>query len=177
MYIEILQIGQRLVRDARIMTHITLVSRAFNASKIYMADINPDIRSTIKKINIEWGGNFQIEFINNWKKIIKLKKSEGYKIIHLTMYGENINKFNKKIFNKKKIIVIVGASKVPRETYNIADYNIAIGNQPHSEISALAVFLDRIQKGKQLSIMFNNAKKIIIPHKNGKEVINNVINK
>ena len=176
MNIEVLRIGQRVVRDDRVTTHVALVARAFGASKIYMNEINPEILDTVNKINSTWGGKFTIEFITKWKDVISLKKNTS-KIVHLTMYGENINEIESDIQKEENVLVVVGAEKVPREIYEQSDYNVSIGNQPHSEISALAVFLDRIQKGKQLSIMFNNAKKIIIPHKNGKEVINNVINK
>ncbi len=50
---------------------------------------------------------------------------------------------------------------------------MAVGNQPHSEISALAVILDRIQNGKQLLTRFENSAREIIPTKNGKKVIMN----
>jgi len=35
------------------------------------------------------------------------------------------------------LVIIVGAEKVPREIFEFADYNVGIGCQPHSEISAL----------------------------------------
>ena len=172
--IEILQIGQRLVRDERVITHIVLVARAFNAAKIYMHENNEHMKNTVRKINSTWGGDFEINFINNWKKLIKIKK-KSYKIIHLTMYGENINSVCSKINAENNMLIVVGASKVPRELYNIADYNIAIGNQPHSEISALAVFLDRIQHGKQFLKKFSNAKIEIIPDVRGKNVLSKTI--
>ncbi|MFZ0185051.1 MAG: tRNA (cytidine(56)-2'-O)-methyltransferase, partial [Nitrosotalea sp.] len=91
MKIEVLRIGTRLVRDDRVTTHVTLVSRAFGASKIYMYDANPEIKETISKVNKMWGSDFKIEIIENWKDIVRLKKKESFKIVHLTMYGENIN--------------------------------------------------------------------------------------
>ena len=68
-------------------------------------------------------------------------------------------------------MIVVGAEKVPREIYEIADYNVAVGNQPHSEVSALAVVLDRIQKGKQFVTKFEDPVREIIPTKKGKNVI------
>ena len=171
MEIEVVRIGQRVVRDDRVTTHVALVSRAFGASKIYMNEVNPDIKETLQKINETWGGEFEIKFEENLKEIVKRKKSESYKIIHLTMYGENIDKLKNEFGNKDKIVIIVGAEKVPREMYHLADYNIAIGNQPHSEISALAITLDRIYDGKQFENTFPNAKRRIIPSKQGKNVI------
>jgi len=53
----------------------------------------------------------------------------------------------------------------------IADYNVAIGSQPHSEIAALAIFLDRIFEGNQFNKSFLDEKMKIIPSNKGKNVI------
>jgi tRNA (cytidine56-2'-O)-methyltransferase len=171
MKIEVLRIGQRLVRDDRVTTHVALVSRAFGASKILMYDANPEIKDTISKVNKMWGSDFQVEIIEEWKQILKSKKLDSYKIVHLTMYGENINSVETKLKSEDKVLVVVGAEKVPREVYDLADYNVAVGNQPHSEISALAVLLDRILDGKQLQKKYHNAQREIIPTKKGKTVV------
>lgn len=168
-----LRIGQRVVRDDRVTTHVALVSRAFGASKIYMNEVNPEIKETLEKINKTWGGEFKIEFIESWKNIIKSTKEKSSKIVHLTMYGENVNEVISNIKKEESILVVVGAEKVPREIYEKADYNVAIGNQPHSEISALAVFLDRIQNGKQFQREYSDAERKILPAKQGKSVIVN----
>ncbi len=168
--IEVVRIGQRLVRDDRVTTHVALVSRGFGAERIYMTEVNPEIKDTVEKINNTWGGNFEVEFIEKWKTIVKKKKDEGFKIIHLSMYGENINDTQDKIRKEENLLIVVGAEKVPREIYELADYNVGVGSQPHSEISALAILLDRIQKGKQFEKEFPNAKRKIIPTKNGKNV-------
>ena len=39
---------------------------------------------------------------------------------------------------------MVGAEKVPPWVFELSDYNIAIGNQPHSEVAALSVALSKI---------------------------------
>ena len=170
MVIEVVRIGQRVVRDDRVTTHVALVSRGFGAERIYMTEVNPEIKETIEKINNTWGGNFQVEFIEKWKTIVKKKKDEGFKVVHLSMYGESINDAEEKIGKEEKLLIVVGAEKVPREIYELADYNVGVGSQPHSEISALAILLDRIQKGKQFEKEFPNAKRKIIPTKNGKNV-------
>ena len=162
MNIEVLRIGQRVVRDDRVTTHVALVARALGASKIYMNEVDPDIKNTLEKINDTWGGNFEIQFFSDWKDIINMKKND-YKIVHLTMYGEDINKIHSKIQKEEKILVVVGAEKVPRGIYEKADYNVSIGTQPHSVISALAILLDRIQQGEQFNIKFSDSKRIIIP--------------
>jgi len=173
MNFEILRIGQRVVRDDRVTTHVALVSRAFGASKIYMNEVNPEIKDTLEKINTTWGGDFEIEFVDDWKKVIKEKKAKSVKIIHLTMYGENINDVESKLQKEDKVLIIVGAKKVPREIFDMADYNVAVGHQPHSEISSLAVVLDRIQKGNQFLVKYENPGRRIIPTKNGKNVVIN----
>ena len=172
MKIEVLRIGQRLVRDDRVTTHAALVSRAFGASKILMYDVNPDIKDTISKINRMWGSDFKVEIIENWKEVIRSKKKVAFKIVHLTMYGESLNTIEPDLRKEDKILVVIGAEKVPREVYDMADYNIAVGNQPHSEISALAVLLDRVLQGKQLQTKYSNAEHEIIPTKKGKRVMN-----
>ncbi|MCG2825073.1 MAG: tRNA (cytidine(56)-2'-O)-methyltransferase, partial [Thermoplasmatales archaeon] len=114
-----------------------------------------------------FGGDFKVEFYDNWKKTVK--NWEGTKV-HLTMYGEHINKVIKKIPRNRELLVIVGAEKVPGEVYELADFNVAVGNQPHSEVAALAVFLDRYSKGNALERDFEG-KIRIIPSKKGKRVV------
>jgi len=46
---------------------------------------------------------------------------------------------------------------------------VSIGNQPHSEIAALAIFLDRLFEGKQLKQEFKGKMKIV-PSTNDKVV-------
>jgi tRNA (cytidine56-2'-O)-methyltransferase len=172
--VVVLRIGHRLVRDDRTTTHAILVSRAFGSNAMYMTDVDEEIKNTIHKVNNSWGGlkEFNLEIIDDWKKLIKEWKEKQGKIIHLTMYGLRINKVIDEIkLIEKKIMVIIGAEKVPKEIYFLADYNISIGNQPHSEIAALAIFLDRLFEGKQFDKGFSDGKMKIIPSDKGKNVI------
>jgi tRNA (cytidine56-2'-O)-methyltransferase len=66
--------------------------------------------------------------------------------------------------------VVVGAEKVPAEMYDLADWNVAVGNQPHSEVAALAVFLDRLFLGQELRLDFEGGLKIV-PSSRGKRVL------
>ncbi|MER5191565.1 MAG: tRNA (cytidine(56)-2'-O)-methyltransferase [Candidatus Nitrosocosmicus sp.] len=172
--VAVLRIGHRLVRDDRTTTHAILVSRAFGSNTMYMTDVDEEIKNTINKVNDSWGGlnEFNLEIIDNWKKLIKEWKEKQGKIIHLTMYGLQINEVIDEIkLLEQKILVIIGAEKVPKEIYFLADYNISIGNQPHSEIAALAIFLDRLFEGKQFDRGFSDGKMKIIPSDKGKNVI------
>jgi len=166
MNIAVLRIGHRLVRDDRTTTHVALVSRSFGCNILYMTDVNDDIKSTIDDVNNRWGqaSNFKIEIVKGWRNVILNWKKNGGIVIHLTMYGLNVDDIIGKIKdNSNDILIIVGAEKVPKEIYKLSDYNIAVGNQPHSEISSLAIVLDRIFEGKQLKLNFESAKMKIIP--------------
>ena len=172
--VAVLRIGHRLVRDDRTTTHAVLVSRAMGSEVIYMTDVDDEIKKTIDKVNKRWGGEneFRLEIIDNWKKVIKTWKENGGIVVHLTMYGAPINQKIREIKElDQKILVVIGAEKVPKEVYFLADYNIAIGSQPHSEIAALAIFLDRLFEGNQFNKSFLDEKMKIIPSDKGKNVI------
>lgn len=174
MKISILRMGHRFVRDDRVTTHVALVARALGCDRIYMNEVDDSIKSTVREIIERWGGgHFEIEIIENWKSVIKRWKNGGGKVIHLTMYGININEVIDELREYDKLLVVVGASKVPKEVYQISDYNVAIGNQPHSEIAALAICLDRIFKGRELTKKFDDAKIEIVPSPNEKKVLSN----
>lgn len=171
MEVSVLRIGHRFVRDDRITTHAALVSRAFGSNKIYMTEVDDSIKETIATVGRRWGKpDFNIEIIQDWKKLILEWKKNYGKVIHLTMYGIIVDDIIGKIQNEKKVLVVIGAQKVPREMFELADYNVAIGNQPHSEIAALSIILDRIFKGKQLKKNFQGGKLKIVPNGRGKHV-------
>jgi len=173
--IYVLRLGHRRERDKRISTHVGLVARAFGCDGIiYSGEYDDKLLDSIKKITETWGGPFNAEYNENWKSVIREFKKRGYVIVHLTMYGININDAEqelKKLYEDRNLLIIVGAEKVPPIVYQEADFNIAIGNQPHSEVAALAIFLDRIFEGKELEKNFKNAKIKIIPQERGKKVI------
>ena len=139
---EVLRIGHRPERDKRITTHVALTARAFGASKVYIS--NPDSRVTksVEEVVTKFGGNFKIIPTSNPKKIVQ---DSNFLIVHLTMFGLSIDESVKKIKDEKKgILFIVGAEKVPPWVFELADYNISIGNQPHSEVAALAIAMNNL---------------------------------
>ena len=170
MIVHVLRIGHRLVRDDRVTTHAALVSRAFGAERIYMTGIDQSVADTVTSIGKRWGGKFEVEVIEDWKKVAKQWKKDGGTIAHLTMYGVNVDKAIRPLRLKKRVLVIIGSEKVPREAYDLADYNISVGNQPHSEIAALAILLDRIFRGRQLGAKFAGGRLEIVPSEKGKTV-------
>ena len=142
---EVLRIGHRPERDKRITTHVALTARAFGASKIYLS--NPDSRvvSSVEEVVKKFGGNFSIVPTSNPKGLVKSSTSQ---IIHLTMFGLSIDEKIKEIGNNDKdVLFIVGAEKVPAWVFEYSDYNISIGNQPHSEVAALAIAINNFTSG------------------------------
>jgi tRNA (cytidine56-2'-O)-methyltransferase len=169
--VSVLRIGHRLVRDDRVTTHAALVARAFGADRIYMTGIDRSVADSVASVARRWGGSdFRVEVIDDWKALTKSWKKRGGKVAHLTMYGINIDGVARSIRRERELLVIIGSEKVPREAYDLADYNIAIGNQPHSEIAALAIFLDRVFGGKQLAKRFRGGTLRIVPTEKGKNV-------
>ena len=165
--IAVLRIGHRIKRDKRITTHVALVSRAFSADKIFIDTKDKKIEENLRSTCSRFGGDFKIYTGVNKYKIIKDWKGT---IVHLTMYGDELDKSIKKINKKKDLLIIVGAEKVPAKIYELADFNISIGNQPHSEVAALGLFLDKYTQGKWKNIEFNG-KIQILPSNKGKKVI------
>ena len=173
MVVEVLRLGHRGDRDKRISTHVALTARALGADRIIFTTEDEHVENSVKKVVESWGGNFEFVVEKHWRKYIKEFKKRGI-VVHLTMYGANINEIMpeiRELSKDKDILVIVGAEKVPKEVYELADYNVSVGNQPHSEVAALAIFLDRLFEGKTLYRDFENAKIKIVPSNKGKVVI------
>ncbi len=174
--IVVLRWGHRPVRDARLTTHVALASRALGADGIIISDVQDrKIQESIEKINRNWGGKFIFTMGTKWQTALKEWKNKGGIVVHLTAYGENIqisNVLGRIRKTGKDIMIVVGSQKVPREFYTeqVSDYNVAIGNQPHSECASLAIFLDRFFEGKELTKSFENAKVKIIPQQRGKKL-------
>ena len=141
---HVLRIGHRPERDKRITTHVALTSRAFGASRMYLSKPDSRVVTTIDEVVAKFGGDFEIEPLTNPRKFAKKWKGQ---IVHLTMFGLPLEDFEDKLrAEESPILFIVGAEKVPPWTFEYADYNISIGNQPHSEVSALAITLSRLNE-------------------------------
>ncbi len=159
MEIVILRLGHRIDRDRRVTTHVGLCARALGAHGMLLAGSDDSVVGAIKDVVERWGGGFWVKDRANWKKEIAEWKETGGKVLHLTMYGANLPSVIDTI-RADRLMVVVGAEKVPPELYRLADYNVAITNQPHSEIAALSVFLDRFQQGRELSTAFEGNTRI-----------------
>jgi tRNA (cytidine56-2'-O)-methyltransferase len=167
-------------RDVRLTTHVALTARALCASGFILADTTDShIEETVTKISKAWGGDFKFEMGTSWKKAVRQWRADGGVVVHLTAYGENIQTsdvMNRIRSTGKNVMLLVGSQKVPGEFYSeeVSDFNVAVGNQPHSECSALAIFLDRFFMGRELGEPFDKAKIAIVPKERGKEIKTNL---
>lgn len=164
--IQVLRLGHRAGRDDRVSTHVGLVTRQYGAEKIYYAgERDKSMMESIHDITDRWGGPFEVEYREDWKNVIR--DFNGL-VVHLTMYGEKIDKKMPEIDEiDEDVLIVVGAEKVPRWVYTHSDHNISVGTQPHSEIAALAVFLDRLES-TELKEDFESANIEVEPSKDRK---------
>ena len=144
--ITVLRLGHRPARDKRVTTHVALTARVFGADAVLISTRDPALERTVRNVVRRFGGSFRIETGVAWRGL--LRNWKGPKV-HLTMYGLPIDDVLPRI-PRDDLLVVVGAEKVPRDVYDLADFNVAVGNQPHSEVAALAVFLDRLLGGRSL---------------------------
>jgi tRNA (cytidine56-2'-O)-methyltransferase len=168
--ITVLRLNHRPARDKRLTSHLALAARALGAQRLVYSGIkDKTLETSISKIVENWGGSFKILFSDNYKKTIRAW--DGPKI-HLTMYGlpfqEEMADIQKSI---KDVLLIVGGPKVPGETFGLVDLNLSVTNQPHSEVSAMAIFLHEFFNGEELDIRYRNSKIKIIPSVNHKKVM------
>jgi tRNA (cytidine56-2'-O)-methyltransferase len=165
--IEILRIGHRPERDKRITTHVCLVARAFGADAITIDTPDRSLEKNLASVNRRFGGLFKVRTGVDWRK--HMRGFPGTRV-HLTMYGMALEDAVLRIPKAAPLLIVVGASKVPASVYRLADFNVSVGNQPHSEVAALALFLDRWFQGKELKRDFGGPVKIL-PSQRGKSVI------
>jgi tRNA (cytidine56-2'-O)-methyltransferase len=114
-----------------------------------------------------FGGPFSIESGASYRPFLKDPSATK---VHLTMYGLPMQEVLPRIDRSRDLVVIVGAEKVPREVYEMADFNVGVGNQPHSEVAALAVFLYALQGDAPLRRPFEGGEVVVEPSARGKVV-------
>ncbi|MBS7654615.1 MAG: tRNA (cytidine(56)-2'-O)-methyltransferase [Candidatus Bathyarchaeia archaeon] len=173
--VYILRLGHRPDRDKRVTTHVFLAARAFGAhGAFYSGQKDEKAERSVKKTVESWGGQFKVEFVENWIDKIRGWRRNGGEVIHLTMYGIPLNEAIQKIRESKKDkLIIVGGTKVPRTVYELADWNVSVTSQPHSEVSALSVFLHELYMGREFEKVFENAKIRVVPQARGKKIVKN----
>jgi len=169
--LAVLRLGHRPGRDDRMTTHVGLTARALGADRVVLAQEASGRREGIEDITDRFGGPFAVEtteeptrYLNEW---------DG-DIAHLTMYGlpvqEEEDTIRERFEGGTPLLVVVGAEKVSFDVYEQADWNLAVTNQPHSEVASLAVFLDRLFEGRALDREWEDADSVVVPQATGKRV-------
>ena len=172
--LSVLRLGHRRYRDKRITSHLGLTARAFGADEIVLAgDRDPSPLETWDSVTERFGGNFESRYEESPLSWLRSTSKFGeVTIVHLTMYGEAWRDATPSIPTDKPVVVVVGGTKVPSEVFHLSDYNISVGNQPHSEVAALAVFLDSWLGPLDSKSKFEGAQIKVLPSASGKIVIN-----
>lgn len=169
--IEVLRLGHRPERDKRVTTHVCLTARALGASAVRIAEDDDALVKGVRAVAKRFGGSFAIEAGTGWKGPVKAWKEAGGQVVHLTMYGRPLSEAVPAIQARgAPVLVVVGAEKVPGDLYEMADENVAVGNQPHSEVAALALLLDRLREGAWERDEFAGAQLKVVPTAKGKRV-------
>ncbi|QSG09478.1 tRNA (cytidine(56)-2'-O)-methyltransferase [Halapricum desulfuricans] len=169
--VVVLRLGHRPGRDERMTTHVGLTARALGADRLVLEEAAAGRKETVTDITDRFGGPFEVEVTD--RPLSRVRSWEG-SIAHLTMYGQPIQDVEAEVraaHREEPLLVVVGAEKVPFEIYERADFNVGVTNQPHSEIAALAVFLDRLFEGRELERDWQDAEKRVVPQETGKRVI------
>jgi len=170
--LEVLRIGHRPDRDKRMTTHVCLTARALGADRVLVDTADRELERRLAKVCESFGGSFEVRTGVKWHPLLK---GTDATVVHLTMYGENVGGWEpprwETLRTAPHVIVVVGSTKVPGELYDLADLNAAIGNQPHSEVAALAIFLYLLQGGDALSRRMEGGRLQIVPQERGKRVL------
>jgi tRNA (cytidine56-2'-O)-methyltransferase len=171
--INVLRLDHRQKRDARITTHVCLTARAFGASKVILSgDEDTKLMKNVEDVVRRWGGKFKVDYRKNYDNFIDEWKNNGGEVVHLTMYGSQVQEVIGDIRSSSKDkLVVVGGARVPTKVYKESDWNISVTTQPHSEVSALGVFLHMLFEGKELEKEFEGGKMKVVPTAEGKRVI------
>lgn len=171
MNLEVLRLGHRPQRDQRVTTHVCLTARALGARRVRIAEADAAVARTVQAVAGRFGGGFRVESGTGWRAPIAAWKAAGGQVVHLTMYGRPLREAVPDIRRRgADVLVVVGAEKVPGDLFGLADHNVAVGNQPHSEVAALALLLDRLREGAWEADAFAGARLRIVPSARGKRV-------
>ncbi|WP_254543799.1 tRNA (cytidine(56)-2'-O)-methyltransferase [Halomarina pelagica] len=168
--VAVLRLGHRPGRDNRMTTHVGLTARALGADRVVLTGNATQSRETIEDITARFGGPFVVEQTEEPKRVVSEFPGS---VVHLTMYGLPVQDVAADIRADHRagpLLVVVGAEKVPFDVYERADWNVAVTNQPHSEVAGLAVFLDRLFEGRELEREWTDATHRVIPKATGKRV-------
>ena len=168
--LDVLRLGYRKGRDPRITTHLALVARAMGADGFLLAgDEDKEMFENLNSVSDRFGGNLETKHVSGMGHL-KHHVANGGVAVHLTMYGEPFRKAIPKIRRDRPLVIVVGGAKVPGDVYKICQHNVAVGNQPHSEVAALALFMDAWSSESGRERNFDDARLSIEGTNDGKLV-------
>ncbi|MFB6079040.1 MAG: tRNA (cytidine(56)-2'-O)-methyltransferase [Halarchaeum sp.] len=169
--VVVCRLGHRPGRDERMTTHVGLTARALGADRVVLPANAGQSLETVRDITSRFGGPFEAELDDEQHALIR--DWDG-RVVHLTMYGERVQDVEGEVraaHADDPLLVVVGGEKVSFEVYDEADWNVAVTNQPHSEVAGLAVFLDRLFEGRELEREWDDAEQVVVPEETGKTVV------
>ncbi len=134
---------------------------------MYLHPRDDALAERIASVTHRWGGDFAVVPVDDWKSVVR---SFPGTVVHLTMYGLPLEKTLPRLARQRQILLVVGGAKVPPELYRRAKYNVAVGHQPHSEVAAVAVTLERLL-GLPRPVSAGEAPQRIVPSARGKRVV------
>ena len=175
--VSVLRLGHRRERDKRITSHLGLTARAFGADEVILAgEEDESAIETWRSVSERFGGEFECRYEANPMSFLRrFTKDAGDgkpgQIVHLTMYGESWRRSLSSIEGNRPLVIVVGGTKVPGEVFRLANYNISIGNQPHSEVAALGVFLESLIGEIDESKHFQGGEIQVVPSLDSKKVM------
>ena len=165
--VSVLRVGHRPGRDPRLTTHLALAARAFGAARLFLHPPDSELAARIDAVTSRWGGRFQVVGAPSWADVVRDFRGT---VVHLTMYGEPLKTALPRLRRVGTVLVVVGGAKVPPGLFELADLNVGIGAQPHSEVAALAVLLHQLLGDPSVSY-FRGAQRRIVPQRRGKRVL------
>ena len=169
--VAVLRLGHRPGRDERMTTHVGLTARALGADRVLLETGVSSAKETIDDVTDRFGGPFEAELLEGPKGFVRNWPGS---VVHLTMYGLPVQEVEAEIREthaSEPLLIVVGAEKVPFDVFEAADWNVGVTNQPHSEVAALAVFLDRLFEGRQLDREWEDADRRVVPKETGKRMV------
>lgn len=159
--ITLFRLDHRTVRDQRITSHVALTARAMGCDTfLYTGERDDNMEASLTDVAKRWGGQFTVSYSESIRSPIT--DFDGI-VVHLTMYGENHQDTITTLHDHpdEPLLIIVGGPKVPRYVYSLADFNTAIGWQPHSEVAATGIFLNDLLNGGKLYHHYDDANIVI----------------
>ncbi len=133
---------------------------------MYLHPPDPELAARVAAVVADWGGDFEVVGAPEWRAVVRAAQGP---VVHLTMYGRPLESALPRLAGATDLLLVVGGAKVPSDLYRLADLNVAVGHQPHSEVAALAVALARLL-GVPGPGRWDRARLAVVPRARGKRV-------